>query len=80
MAMGLPVLASTTPALLEITGDGALHADPEDHHDLVRQITMLDSDDDLRAELIEAGRRQAASFRWSRCAEQTLAVYREALG
>ncbi len=78
MAMGTPVLASTTPALVEVTGDAALHADPCDHADLVRSIALLDRDPDRRAELIRAGHARVAAFQWSRCAEATLAVYREA--
>jgi glycosyltransferase involved in cell wall biosynthesis len=79
MCLGTPVLASTAAAVLEITGPDALHADPASHADLVAKIAMLDRDLALRARLIEAGRRRAQDFSWQRCAEQTLAVYREAL-
>lgn len=80
MAFGLPVLASTAPAVLEVTGAGALHADPRDSADLVAKIRLLDQDGALRARLVEAGKRRARDFSWERAARQTLDVYREAIG
>ncbi|MBE7484301.1 MAG: glycosyltransferase family 4 protein [Polyangiaceae bacterium] len=79
MGFGLPVLASTTDALLEVTGDAALHADPWDHADLVAKIRALDADVELRGRLCEAGKRRAQSFSWELAARKTLEVYREAV-
>ncbi len=79
MALGAPVLASTSPAVAEITGDGALHVNSRDHGGIVEGIRRLSGDSSLRQELIQAGQRRAGCFSWPRCAEQTLAVYREAL-
>jgi glycosyltransferase involved in cell wall biosynthesis len=76
MAYGTPVLASTAPALVEVTGDAALHARADDHLDLVAHMRRLDSDDALRARLVAAGRRRLRDFRWSHAAEQTLEIYR----
>jgi glycosyltransferase involved in cell wall biosynthesis len=78
MGFGLPVLASTAPAVLEVTGDAALHADPESHSDLVAKIRALDADAALRSRLISAGERRCREFSWERAARDTLAVYREA--
>jgi glycosyltransferase involved in cell wall biosynthesis len=80
MCMGTPVLGSSAAAIREITGDAALHPDPSSHADLVRHMQALDRDDALRARLVEAGRRRAREFTWERCARETLAVYRAALG
>jgi glycosyltransferase involved in cell wall biosynthesis len=79
MTMGTPVLGSTAAAVTEVTQDSALHADPASHHDLVAKIRRLDRDEALRTLLIERGHRRVAELSWVRCAEQTLAVYREAL-
>ncbi len=79
MALGAPVLASTSPAVAEITGNGALHVNSRDHGGIVEGIRRLSGDAPLRQELIQAGQRRAGCFSWPRCAEQTLAVYREAL-
>ena len=78
MGLGLPVLASSTDALLEVTGDAALHADPHDHAELVAKIRELDADAGLRARLSQAGASRAREFSWQRAARATLDVYREA--
>jgi glycosyltransferase involved in cell wall biosynthesis len=80
MAFGVPVLGSTAPAVAEITGNAALHAEPTSHRDLVDKIRALDEDEALRAELIAAGGRRVLDFSWERAARETLAVYREAIG
>jgi len=79
MCMGTPVLASTAPAVVEVTADAALHAGSDDHTALVESIRRLDQDAELRTKLSEAGRRRAAEFTWRRAAELTLAAYRAAL-
>ena len=79
MAFGLPVLGSTAPAVLEVTGAAALHADPRSHRDLVDKIKQLDGDEALRNALIAAGQRRVGDFSWDRAARETLAVYREAI-
>ena len=62
MAMGVPVLASTAPAVEEITAKGALHANPHDEADIARNIRRLCEDDALRARLIAAGQQRAQDF------------------
>lgn len=79
MSLGTPVLASTAPAVREVTGSGALHASPDDHRDLVDKMRRLDDDEELRARLIDMGRRRAAEFSWERAARSTLDVYRAAI-
>jgi len=78
MGFGLPVLASTADAVMEVTADAALHADPTSHRDLVDKIRCLDADADLRRRLVAAGRRRITEFSWDRAARETLEVYREA--
>lgn len=79
MGFRLPVLASTTEAVLEVTGDAALHADPTNEADLADKIRALDSDEALRARLVEAGTRRTRDFSWERAARATLDVYRQAV-
>jgi glycosyltransferase involved in cell wall biosynthesis len=79
MAMDLPVLASTFPAVEEVTGNAALAAVSTDHADLVAKIRILSGDADLRARLAQAGRERASAFSWEACAQKTLEVYREAI-
>jgi glycosyltransferase involved in cell wall biosynthesis len=46
---------------------------------LAHAIHLLLSQQQFAQPLAEAGRRNAARFRWDLCAEQTLAVYASAL-
>lgn len=78
MAFGLPVLASTAPAVLEVTDRAALHADPRSHDDLVEKMRMLDGDEALRANLISAGHDRVREFPWETAARAMLEVYRDA--
>jgi glycosyltransferase involved in cell wall biosynthesis len=78
MAFGLPVLASTAPAVLEVTDRAALHADPRRHDDLVDKMRMLDTDEALRARLISAGHDRVREFPWETAARAMLEVYRDA--
>ena len=78
MAFDLPVLASTAPAVLEVTDRAALHADPRSHDDLVEKMRMLDGDEALRAVLISAGRDRVRQFPWETAARAMLEVYRDA--
>lgn len=79
MAVGTPAITSTADALLEVTGDAALHVDPHSAEELADAMQRMAADPDLRARLAEAGQARAQTFRWSRCAELTRDVYRQVL-
>ncbi len=79
MALGTPVVASRAAAVLEMTGDAALHADAGDVEDIAARIRTLLGDESLRQRLILAGRERVKQFSWDRCAAETLEVYREAV-
>jgi alpha-1,3-rhamnosyl/mannosyltransferase len=79
MACGTPVVASNASCLPEILGNAALLVDPTDvraFSDAVEAVLVKPA---LRAQLASSGRERAGRFTWERCAELTLAVYREAL-
>jgi len=79
MSVGLPVVGSRAEAVREVTGDAALHPDPEDEGAIAQAIRDLDERADLREHIVQAGLRRVSDFSWQRCADQTLEVYREAL-
>ncbi len=79
MACGCPVVCSAIPALKERCGDAALYCDPHDPADIAAKAVAAATDPATRAALIPRGRALAAACTWARCAEQTLAVLREAL-
>jgi glycosyltransferase involved in cell wall biosynthesis len=80
MASGCPVVTSTAFSMPEIAGDAALFVDPYNVESLISVTHRLLTNFGLREELIGLGRTRARRFSWNRCAEETVAVYREVLG
>jgi glycosyltransferase involved in cell wall biosynthesis len=80
MAQETPVLAADIPALREIAAGAAVLRSPDDPGAWVAALDNLLHDAEERSRLGEAGRARAQGYSWERCAEETRAVYREALG
>ncbi len=80
MSAGLPVVTSNRSALVEVAGDAALLVDPEDPAAIAAALDGALHDSEERGELIRKGLARAAGFRWSRAAQETLAVYGKLLG
>jgi glycosyltransferase involved in cell wall biosynthesis len=78
MACGTPVITSRDAALVEVTGDAALHADAEPRALAAAMRRLLD-DDELRRAMSLRGRERAKMMTWKRCAELTRAAYRDAV-
>lgn len=64
MACGCPVVTSTAPSILEVSGDAALCVAPEDHHALSLALATMLEDEDTRTRCIQAGLRRAGQFTW----------------
>lgn len=79
MRHGAPVLSSNATCLPEVYGDAALYFDPLDVDDIAGKIAGLLANEDLRQQTIHKGYTQAAKYSWLHMAEQTLAVYGQAL-
>jgi glycosyltransferase involved in cell wall biosynthesis len=77
MACGCPVIASDTPALVEVMGGAGLHTRAGDPAALAKAIETL-REPSQRSKLEAQGLARARAFSWERTAEATLAVYREA--
>jgi glycosyltransferase involved in cell wall biosynthesis len=71
MACGVAVITSNAPALVEITGDAALHVDARDANELAKVMLRVMRDEALRARLAHVGVQRASRFTWKRCAEET---------
>ncbi len=78
MRSGTPVVASDIPVLHEVGGESVLYAPPLDAEAWAGQIARLLAEPALRERLRESGRERARQFTWSRGAEETLEVWREA--
>jgi glycosyltransferase involved in cell wall biosynthesis len=74
MAAGTPVVAAQAGALPETCGNAALLVDPRDAAGFADALTTAASDEQVRVRLIEAGRRRAAEFSWTRTAKLTDAL------
>lgn len=72
MGLGTPVLASSVPS----TGGAAWEVDPTDVDAIASGIVAVATDESLRCELQEAGRRRAGARTWRASAEEHLALWR----
>jgi len=77
MATGTPIVTSNLSAMSEVAGPAALLVSPADYRAIAAALVTLDRDEALRARLIAEGHKRVACFSWSKCAQATLAVYRE---
>lgn len=79
MGYGAPVVSSNTTSLPEVYGDAAHYFNPQDTDDMARAINDVLTDEALRNDLIAKGYAQLKKYSWKRMAEQTYAVYMDAL-
>ena len=77
MASGCPVVTSNRGALLEVTGDAALHAEPEDVNGLSEAIRKACEDEGLRERLIDNGLERCRLFSWESYAGEMLTAIAE---
>lgn len=79
MASGAAVITSKARALVEVTGDAALHADAESVDSIAAAMEKIASNDSLRVTLARRGIERARVLTWKRCAELTRDAYFEVL-
>jgi glycosyltransferase involved in cell wall biosynthesis len=75
MACGTPVVTSTAPALVEATGDAALHAAANDVAGLARAVEAVLSRPSLAADLRARGLRRASRFTWPATVDAYAEIY-----
>lgn len=80
MASNVPVLTSNTSALKEIASGYAELVNPLDVDRMAQAIVHCVGDADHRQNLRHKGLRRSQEFSWRKAAEQTLDIYRRALG
>lgn len=76
MYANVPVATSNTTSLPEVAGDAALFFDPHDTHAIRDALIRIATDEDLRTQLIEKGKKRVANFSWDRSAQKLLELYR----
>lgn len=82
MAAGTPVVATNIEGYSSVitNGKNGLLTTPKDDKALAYTIESLLKGPDIRARLVDEGRRTAESYRWERVAARVLAYYREVAG
>ena len=80
MAQETPVIAADIPALREIASGAAVLRSPDDLDAWVAALDNLLHDEAELSRLGSAGRARAQGYSWTRCAEETRAIYLEAVG
>ena len=78
-AAGVPVVASNSSSLPEVTQGAALDVDPTSVGEIGAAMLALVRDDALRARCIAAGRVRAGQLSWRESARRTAAVYHAVL-
>jgi len=77
LVLGIPTLTSNRSSMPEVAGDGALLIDPKDVEEIAKGLERLLTDDALRKELQEKGRKQAENFSWGRTVDCLLEKVRQ---
>ncbi len=80
MACGCPVITSNVSSLPEIAGDAALLVDPLGVAEIGSAMKKIVAEPELRQRMVATGLRRAALFSWERCAAETLAFLKAAVG
>ncbi|HTV66375.1 MAG TPA: glycosyltransferase family 1 protein [Bryocella sp.] len=77
MSLGCPVLASGVSSIPEVCRDAPFYFDPTDQDSFCRELLKASNDETARRRSVMRGREVAALYDWTRCGQQTLALYRE---
>ncbi|MDQ7090024.1 MAG: glycosyltransferase family 1 protein [Methylococcales bacterium] len=77
MASGIPVLTTHVSSIPEVVGETGLLVAPNDVEAIQQGMVKLLTDDKWRALTIKAGLERAKQFTWTRCVEQTIAIYKK---
>ena len=80
MASGVPTIVAAGSCLPEVTKGAAMVADPNDSAGFARALLRAIEDDTWRSEAISSGIKVAAGYTWTRCVDETVAVYQRVNG
>ena len=76
MSLGCPVICSNTSSIPEVAGDAGEYFDPGDLDSMRAAIESVLESRTRRDELVTKGYARCALFSWTRCAKETLHIYR----
>jgi len=76
MAAGIPVVSSNKSSLLEVGKDAAVFVDPANHAEFAEKIHEALTNENLRNNLVQRGKKVAREYSWQKTAEKVLKVYK----
>ena len=74
MSSGCPIVTTNRYGPVELAGEAAILVNPEEVESIADGMRRVVSDQNLRQQLIRAGRERAQDFSWEKCARETLKV------
>ena len=74
MSYSCPTVLSMNSSLPEIGGDASIYFDPKNSDDLLKKLSALQNNDELRKELISKGKQRIKNFSWKKCGQETLEI------
>ena len=77
MSSNCPVICSNTSSIPEVVGDAGKYFNPSDVGDMCRSIESVVYDESVMRELKMLGSERLQNFSWKKCADQTLAIYKQ---
>lgn len=80
MAHKAPVVSSNASCMPEVYEAAAHYFNPRSPKDLAQKVAEVIDNPALKKELIAKGQQQLKKYSWERMAQETLIVYKEALG
>ncbi|WP_420155197.1 glycosyltransferase family 4 protein [Siphonobacter sp.] len=75
LAAGVPLVCSDLPSLREVVGSAARYIQPQAPDSIAQALTALLSDEKLRHQLVEDGKKAVHPFTWERTARQMIQIY-----
>ena len=79
-ACGCPVALSDIDIFHEVAGEAAVYFDPDDKQSISDAVRHIMDDPDLRAGLIDKGRKRTKIFSWDKAARETYDFYKSVAG
>lgn len=76
MRCGVPVITSSTSSMPEVSGDAAYIVDPYKPEEITNAIIEINSNKQLRDNLVKKGLKQAEKFSWKNMALEVLELYK----
>ncbi len=79
MQCEVPVITSSHTSMVEIAGDAALYANPENPQEIAEEMKRIFKDEQLRNKLISNGRERVKAYSWDKTSSLTWQLIQEAV-